>query len=80
MNVSARRLRAARNAGIVPRMPSICIGDGEGAGLGRQLCSDVDAPVDVVVYHAVVVIPEDVQGQFRALDHTAQQLQSRAGL
>ena len=61
-------------AGVVPGGPS----DEEGARLGGQVRGDVDTPVQVVVDHPVVVVPEDVDRRVRALPQRAQQQQRRA--
>lgn len=50
------------------------------ASFGCQLRRHVYPPIDVVVNHAVVVVPENVQGQLCALDYAALQLQARSWL
>lgn len=74
----ARWLRVAWNTGVVSRMAGGSVRDGEGAGFSGQLSCHVDPPIDVVVNHAVVVVPEYIHRRLGALKHGALQLQPGA--
>lgn len=80
MHVSAGRLRIAGNTGVVPRMARGRTRDAECAGFGREVCGDVDPSIHIVVDHAVVVVPEDVDWLLRALHHATLKSKARAGL
>lgn len=80
MHVRAGRLRIARHTGVVARVPGGRTGDGQYAGLRQQFSRHVDTLVDVVVDHAVVVVPEDVRWWFGALEHGALEAKTGSGL
>lgn len=49
---------------------------GERASFGGELGRHVNPPINVVVNHAVVVVPEDVKRKLRTLDHAALKLKA----
>jgi hypothetical protein len=66
VDVGAGGLGIARYAGVVARMLGRSAVYEQGAGLRRDVLGHVDPTVSVVVYHAVVVVPEHVDWRFRA--------------
>lgn len=71
VNVGAGRLGVARHAGVVSGMMRRRAGYRQRARLLGELGGDVDPPIDVVVYHTIVVIPEDVRRRLRTLEDAA---------
>lgn len=46
------------------------------ASFGSELGCHVNPPINIVVNHAVVVVPENVKWQLRALDYVTLEFQS----
>lgn len=71
MNVTAGRLGVVGHARVISGVPRGGAGDAQRAELAQEIRGDIDLVVPVVVYHAVVVVPEDELRRLGALDDGA---------